>query len=140
MVVALILGIIFYFLNKFFAVFNQLSKVLCFRIEFDDFCSELYVKVNMSKIQLGCIINFLGLKFNIFKTKTRLPLDKLKRSISKMENIQKKNGLSSHKKLQPLVGLLFFAARVVFLCQAFFQQFYDEMFCKNLLICNKICF
>lgn len=72
-------------------------------------------------------MNFLGLEFNIFKIKICLLLNKLKRTIKKIENILEKNSSSIYKELQFLLGLLFFIAKVIFPGQIFLWYFYDVL-------------
>ena len=69
--------------------------------------------MNDGKKQLGCIVDFLGLEFNILQIEARLPNDKLKKAIEGMAKVLKKKSSTTHEELQSLVGLLSFAAKVV---------------------------
>lgn len=64
-------------------VFNQLSEYTRFKIKFDSVYTKLSVGINVTKKQPGYIIDFLVFKFDIFKIKACLPLDKFKKTIEK---------------------------------------------------------
>lgn len=69
---------------------------------------------------MGHIINFLGLKIDIFKIKAQLPKDKLDKVIEKIENIFEKKTFTTYKELQSFVNFLFFANKIILLSQTFF--------------------
>lgn len=79
MTVTLLHGIVFYYLNKFVAVFKQVLEDIYFRTLFDDIYIKLSVKVDITKKHLLCILDFLDLKFNILKIKTCLLLNNSKK-------------------------------------------------------------
>lgn len=53
--------------------------------------------------------------------------DKLKKAIKAVVKILKKKNPTIHKELQFLVDFFFFAAKVVYPGQAFFQHFYNRL-------------
>ena len=57
----------------------------------------------------------------------RLPKDKLKKAIEGGGKVLEKKSSTTHEELQSLIGLLFFAAKVVCLGQVFFRRLYDTL-------------
>lgn len=70
--------------------------------------------------QLSYIVDFLGLEFNTVKIEVRFLKDKLEKIIKKVVKLLEKRSSTTKEKLQPFVGLLFLATKVVYLGQAFF--------------------
>ena len=59
--------------------------------QFDNVCVDLSIGVNGKKKQLGFIVNFFGLEFDILLIKAQLPKDKLRKAIEKFaRNFRKK--------------------------------------------------
>lgn len=57
-------GLIFHYLDDFFAVFGKREQAQEFGEEFDSVCADLSIGVNDGKKQLGCVVDFLGLEFD----------------------------------------------------------------------------
>lgn len=76
-------GLIFHYLDDFFAVFGEWHQAQLFGKEFDNVCADLGVGVNDGKKQLGCVVDFLGLEFDTL----RLPEDKLKKAIERVARV-----------------------------------------------------
>lgn len=76
--------------------------------------------MNGKKKQLSCIIDFLGLEFDISLIEVWLPKDKLKKAIKRVVKILEQKSLTIYEKLQSLVSFFSFTAKVVYLNQAFF--------------------
>ena len=127
MAVVLLWGLIFHYLDDFFAVFKKLQQAQQFGKEFDNVCVDLGVGVNGEKKQLGCIVDFLGLEFDTLLMEARLPKDKLIKAIEGVARILEKKSSTTHKELQSLVGLLSFAAKVVYPGQAFLRRLYNGL-------------
>lgn len=85
MAVVLIQGLIFHYLDDFFAVFKKLKEARQFGTEFDNICIDLGVGVNKDKKQLGYIVGFLGLEFDTVKTEACLQKEKLEKAIKLLE-------------------------------------------------------
>ena len=127
MAVVLLGGLIFHYLDDFFAVFKKLQQAQQFGKEFDNVCVDLGVGVNGEKKQLGCIVDFLRLEFDTLLMEARLPKDKLKKAIEGVARILEKKSSTTHEELQSLVGLLSFAAKVVYPGRAFLRRLYDGL-------------
>lgn len=67
MAVILVWAILFHYLDNFFAIFDQLSKATGFKTGVDSICIKLSVKINITKKQLGYVIDFLGFKLDILE-------------------------------------------------------------------------
>lgn len=65
------------------------------------------------------IMDFSSLEFDTLKIKTQLPKNKLDKIIKRVNNILEKKSSIIYKKLQSLVGLLFFTTKVVLPSQTF---------------------
>ena len=85
------------------------------------------VSVNDKKKQTGCVVDFLGLEFDTLRIEARLPENNLKKAIEGVARVLEKTSSTTHEKLQYLVGLLLFAARVVYPGQAFLRNLYDVL-------------
>ena len=127
MAVVLVWGLIFHYLDDFFAVFKEFQKAQRFGREFDNVYTDLSIEVNGDKKQLGCLINFLGLDLDTMKMEARLPKDKLKKAIQGVAELWEKKSSTTHEKLQSLVGLFSFAAKVVYPGRAFLRRLYDAL-------------
>ena len=57
-------GLLFYYLNVFFGVFEEQQQEDQFGKELDKVCIDLGICVNDGKKQLGCLVDFLGLEFD----------------------------------------------------------------------------
>lgn len=75
--------------------------------------------MNDGKKQLSCIVDFLGLKFDILQMEARLLKDKLRKAIEGVANVLEKKSSTTHEELQSLVGLFSFATKVVCPSRAF---------------------
>ena len=120
-------GLIFQYLDDFFAVFGEWHQAQQFGKEFDSVCADLGVSVNDEKKQTGCVVDFLGLEFDTLRMEARLPEDKLKKAIEGVARVLEKTSSTTHEELQYLVGLLSFAAKVVYPGQAFLRRLYDAL-------------
>ncbi len=58
---------------------------------------------------------------------TGLPKDKLKKTMEQVAKILETKSSTTHKDLEPLVGFLSFAAKVVCPGHTFLQRFYDRL-------------
>lgn len=95
--------------------------------EFDEVCADLGIGINNGKKQLDCIIDFLGLEFDTLQMKAQLPKNKFKKAIEEMAKILEKESSITHEELQFLVGLLFFAAKIVCPGRAFLRRLYEAL-------------
>ena len=127
MAASLLWGLIFHYLDDFFAVFRELQQAKQFGKEFDNVCVDLGISVNGEKKQLGCIVDFLGLEFDTLLREARLPKDKLKKAIEGVAIILERKSSTTHEELQSLVGLLSFAAKVFYPGRAFLRRLYDRL-------------
>ena len=127
MAVVLVWGLIFHYLDDFFAVFKRFQEAQQFGTEFDNVCTDLGVGVNGDKKQLGCIVDFLGLEFDTVKMEARLPKDKLEKAIKEVAKLLEKRSSTTHEELQSLIGFLSFAAKVIYPGRAFLRQLYDAL-------------
>lgn len=83
--------------------------------------------MNDKKKQLGYIDNFFELKFDTLLMKAWLQKDKLEKAIKRVARIIEKKSSTTHKELQFLVGLFSYAAKIIYLGRAFFQQLYNRL-------------
>ena len=127
MAVVLLWGLIFHYLDDFFAVFKKLQQAQQFGKECNNICVDLGGGVNGKKKQLGCIVDFLGLEFNILLMEAQLPKSKLKKAIKGVARILEKKSSTTHEEPQSLVGLFSFATKVVYPGRAFLRRLYDGL-------------
>lgn len=127
MALLLLWGLLFHYLDDFFAIFEKLQQAQQFGREFDNVCDDLSMGANDDKKQLGCIVDFLGLEFDTLRMEVRLPKDKLKKTIEGVARVLERRSSTTHEELQSLVGLLSFAAKVVFPGRAFLRRLYDAL-------------
>lgn len=66
------------------------------------------MSVNNKKKQLGCIINFLKLKFDTLHIEAQLPKNKLKKAIKNIKRILERRSFTTNK------NCFLFAAKVVY--------------------------
>lgn len=95
----LLWDLIFYYLDNFFTIFKKFQQAQQFGKIFDNVCVDFSIGVNGKKKQLRCIVDFLGLKFDIIQIEAQLLGDKLKITNKKMVKILEKKSSTSHKKL-----------------------------------------
>ena len=69
----------------------------------------------------------MGLEFDTLQMEARLPKDKLNKAIEGVTKILEKKSSTTHEELQSLVGLLSFAAKVIYLGRAFLRRLYDAL-------------
>ena len=69
----------------------------------------------------------MGLEFDTLQMEARLPKDKLNKAIEGVIKFFQKKSSTTHEELQSLVGLLLFAAKVIYLGRAFLQRLYDTL-------------
>ena len=79
------------------------------------------------KKQLGHVVDFLGLEFDTLRMDARLPKDELKKATEGIVRILERKSSTTHKELQLLVGLLSFAAKVIYPGRAFLRRLYDAL-------------
>ena len=115
---------------QFFGVFKEQQQANQFGKEFDKVYTDLAIRINDKKKQLGSIVDFLWLEFDTLQMETQLPKDKLKTAIKWVGKVLEKKSFTTHEKLQSLIGLLSFAVKDVCPGQAFFQHF-DDTIAKN---------
>lgn len=127
MAVVLVWGLIFHYLDDFFAVFKKLQEAQQFEKEFNNVCTDLGIRVNGDKKQLCFLVDFLRLIFNTEKIEACLPKNKLEKAIQGVAELLEKQSFITYKKLQSLVGLLSFAAKVVYPIRAFLRRLYDAL-------------
>ena len=89
-------GLLFYYLDNFFAVFSEQEQAKLFEKEFDDICRNLAVGVNNKKKQLGYIVDFLELEFDTLQMEAQLSKDKLNKAIERVTKILKKKSSTTH--------------------------------------------
>ena len=104
MAVVLVWGLIFHYLDDFFAVFKELQEAQRFGREFDIVCTDLGIGVNGDKKQLGCLVDFLGLEFDTMKMKARLPKDKLKKAIQGVAELLEKKSSTTYENCNLLLA------------------------------------
>lgn len=89
--------LIVHYLDDFFVVFEKWYQVQQFDEEFDGVCANLGISVNDEKKQLGCVVDFLGLEFDILWMETRLMEDKLKKAIEGVPRVLEKKSSTIYK-------------------------------------------
>ena len=73
----------------------------------------------MKKKQFSCIVDFLGLEFDILQIEARLPKDKLNKSSEGLTKIFEKKSSTTHEELQSLAGHFSFTAKLIYPGRAF---------------------
>ena len=81
----------------------------------------------VKKKPLCCNVDFLGLEFDTLLIEAWLPKDKLQKAIEKVATILKKKSWTTNEELDSLVGLHFFAAKIVCPGRAFLLPLYDRV-------------
>ena len=73
------------------------------------------------------MVNFFELEFDILLIEAQLPKNKLIKAIVGVARLLEKKSLTTYEELQSLIGFFFFAAKVVYLGQAFLQCLYYKL-------------
>ncbi|XP_053404896.1 uncharacterized protein LOC128558742 [Mercenaria mercenaria] len=115
-------------LDDFFIVESSVNKCLHSMSSFDHVCRELGVPLCEEKwVGPTQCLTYLGLDIDSKNQTIRVPSEKIRKAISRLQPLVKNQKKITLKQLQSVVGLLNFISKAIPAGRAFLRRLYDAM-------------
>ena len=115
-----------YYLNDFLIFIFSENDYQTYEEFFVKLCKQLDINIKIEKDFAKLIAIFLSIELNIVDMTVRLPADKQKAALEKIDVVLKAKSIS-YEVLESLVGLLFFACKIVIFEKFFLRHLYDAL-------------
>ena len=89
-------------------------------------CNQLDINIKIEKNFIKLIAIFLNIEFNIVNMTVHLFINKQKAVLEKINAVLKTKSIS-YEILKSLIGLLFFACKIIIFEKFFLRHFYDAL-------------
>ena len=115
-----------YYLNDFLIFIFSNDDYQTYEEFFVELCNQLDINIKIEKDFVKLIAIFLNIELNIVNMTVRLPADKQKAALEKIDVVLKTKSIS-YEILKSLVSLLFFTCKVVIFERFFLRHLYDAL-------------
>ena len=115
-----------YYLNDFLIFIFSKNDYQTYEEFFAELCKQLNINIKIEKNSAELIAIFLNIELNIVDMTVHLSVDKQKAALEKIDAVLKAKSIS-YETLKSLIGLLFFACKVIIFERFFLRHFYDAL-------------
>ena len=115
-----------HYLNDFLIFIFSDDDYQTYEKFFAELCNQLNINIKIEKSFVKFIAIFLNIELNIVNMIVRLFANKQKTVLEKIDVVLKTKSIS-YEALESLIGLLFFACKVVISEKSFLRHFYDAL-------------